>query len=111
MNLENIFISISGILIVMLLGIIGFFLKRQITVIESLTESVNALKISQEIGRANDNNIRVNCMDRHNIINKRLDNCEDFVLFCNDTVKPNIRRQQKITKLKNDTQVQPQMGQ
>ncbi len=74
MDLSNLVLSISGILIVMLLGIIGFFLKKQITVVECLTDSVNALNVSMELVRNNESNFRLTCGLRHTNIDKTMDN-------------------------------------
>jgi hypothetical protein len=100
MDLQNIIFSISGFLIVMLLGIIGFFLSRQITVIEGLIDSVNALKLSLELVKNNEINFRGNCADRHNLINKRLDDFEEFIQSC-QPVKTPVKR---LGKPKNTTE-------
>jgi hypothetical protein len=73
MELTNLILSISGILITMLLAIIGFFLKRQVSVVECLTDSVNALNVSMEVVRNNEINYKVNCGTRHSGINKTLE--------------------------------------
>lgn len=98
MELVNFILSIAGVLIVILLGIIGFFLRRQITVIECLTESVNELKINQQLISNNESNFNMNCINRHVIIDKRLANFDDLILNHHFPPKLKTARQKPIKK-------------
>jgi len=72
MDYSNIFLSISGFLIVMLLGIIGFFLRQQIGVIKSLTDSVNSLNTSLAVVRSNETHFRSTCVVTHSKVDDLL---------------------------------------
>jgi len=102
MDLQNLIYSISGFLIIMLLGIIGFFLNRQITVIESLIESVNALKLSLELVKNNEVNFRGNCVERHSLINQRFESFEKLVESLQKSKTPKVQYQRKIKNQKNE---------
>jgi hypothetical protein len=69
----SVFFSFAGTLIVLLLAIIGFFLRQQITVIQILTDTVNALKTSMEVVHVNEENLRSSCALKHAVVDRRLD--------------------------------------
>ena len=62
---------IYGALITCLVGIVGYFLNKQISVIERLTDVVSALNTTVALLQLNQSNSSVNCVDRHTIINNR----------------------------------------
>jgi len=69
----SIFFSFAGALIIILLAIIGFFLRQQISVIQILTDTVNALKTSMEIVHVNEENLKTSCGLKHAVLDRRLD--------------------------------------
>jgi len=103
MDLQNLIYSFSGFLIIMLLGIIGFFLKRQITVIESLIDSVNALKLSLELVKNNEVNFRGNCLERHSLINQKFESFEKLFKSLQESKKPQVLRSRKIQNQQNES--------
>ena len=65
-------LMVAGALIVLLLGIIGYFLSKHIGVTEELTRSVNALNVTVGLLQNNQMNSSVNCNLTHVSINTRL---------------------------------------
>ena len=72
MDWYQIIMAAAAFLISILLGVIGFFLKKQITAIEKLEQSVQTLYLSTELVKTNFNNSQVNCLNRHELINESL---------------------------------------
>ena len=70
-------LGLSGGLISILLIIIGFFLRQQINATKSLTESVNLLKTSVEVLKASQSSYSENERERHEVIERRLNNHHD----------------------------------
>lgn len=80
LSLANFFFSIAGVIIVMLIGIIGYFLKqwfesiskRWIESTSALTEAVNQLKTAVALLQLNQGNADKSCVLKHEVIDKRL---------------------------------------
>jgi hypothetical protein len=62
----------AGVLIMVLLGIVGFFMQKHITVIEELVKAVNGLNTTVTLLKSDQENSSENCSALHSIINKRL---------------------------------------
>jgi hypothetical protein len=86
----------------MLLGIIGFFLKRQITVIEGLIDSVNSLKLALELVKNNELNFRGNCVERHNLINQRFESFGKLIETIHESKTPQVRRSRKTNNQQHE---------
>ncbi len=65
-------LMVAGGLIVLLLGIIGYFLSKHISVTEELTRSVNALNVTVGMVQNNQSNFSTNCSATHKTIDMRL---------------------------------------
>lgn len=72
MDLLDLAMGILGGLITLALGIIGYFLKRQIAVIDVLNNSINALTRTVAVLENKSENSFLNCGYKHNIIDARL---------------------------------------
>lgn len=59
-------------IITVLLAIVGYFLGRQVNVIEKLTDVVGNLNVIVATLKTNQENSSANCTSRHAIIDKRL---------------------------------------
>jgi len=66
-------LAVVGPIMVLLLAIIGFFLRQQVTATKMLTDTVNILNTSVEVLRNNHSNFSVTDNERHSIVNRRLD--------------------------------------
>ena len=73
MELVDFIISVSGALVILLLAIIGYFMRKQIAVTEGLTASVNALNTTVQVMRNNESNMLLNCSSRHSVVDRRFD--------------------------------------
>lgn len=65
-------LSIVGFLFVLMLGIIGFFLKKQVDATESLEKTTKTLEITVSSLQANQTNADRNWEIRHGVIDRRL---------------------------------------
>ena len=63
--LSNLILSLAGALILLLLAIIGYFLKQQITASQALTDAVNSLTTTVQVMQARQE-------DQHPVIESRL---------------------------------------
>lgn len=74
MNLEiyQFLLSIVGFLFVLMLGIIGFFLKKQVDATESLEKTTKMLEITVSSVQTNQNNFSKECGFHHSVIDKTL---------------------------------------
>ncbi|MDH5524538.1 MAG: hypothetical protein OEY01_11180 [Desulfobulbaceae bacterium] len=70
--MDAVIITSMGSLMSILLFIIGYFLKMQITVIEELTVSVNILSRTVAVLENKTENSMLNCDIKHNTIDSRL---------------------------------------
>jgi outer membrane murein-binding lipoprotein Lpp len=71
-EIYKLLLAIAGTLIVLLLGIIGFFLQKHIKVIELLATAVNALNVTVKLLQNDQQNTRSNCTTSHKVVNSRL---------------------------------------
>ncbi len=62
---------IYGGLISLLLAIVGYFLNKQVQVIEELTKAVSALTVTVALLQNNQNNAATTCAGMHQVINNR----------------------------------------
>lgn len=83
-------LGISGAIIILLLTVIGFFLKMIVKIINSLEETVNRLIKSVTILETNDTNSGIGCIEKHTTITTRL----------NDHSKRLNDHEKQITQLK-----------
>ena len=72
MDFTDLTLKIAGVIITGLLVVIGYFLKRQIKAIETLSDLVSTLNTSAELLKNNQGNFSINCNTRHGLIDKRL---------------------------------------
>lgn len=72
MDWTNFILATAGSLIVLLLGVIGYFLRRQIKATEILSDLVAILNTSVELLKNNQSNFTTNCFSRHQVIDNRL---------------------------------------
>jgi len=66
-------ISGTSTILLVFLAIIGFFLRKQITAIQLLTDSVNELNTFSKILQTNQANFSTGCNYKHGILDKRLE--------------------------------------
>lgn len=66
-------LSISGTIIIILLSIIGFFTKKLIETVDSLKAVISKLELIIGVHESEYKNLSVNCVNTHNVVNKRLD--------------------------------------
>lgn len=67
-------LSLSGILITIMLGVIGFFIKKLIAGIDKLKEAFDELRIVVSVQKSKIDTFDKSCGLMHGNINKRLDN-------------------------------------
>lgn len=65
-------LSIVGFLFVVMLGIIGFFLKKQVDATESLEKTTKMLEITVSSVQTNQTNFSKECGFHHSVIDKTL---------------------------------------
>ena len=70
--METLLLSIAGAIIILLLGVNGYFMKKWIESTEALTNSVNALKTAVALLKSENGNNEKFCKSRHDVIDKRL---------------------------------------
>lgn len=73
---QNFIIGISGFIIIVMLGIIGFFLQRLYIEFKEMNVSIFMIKetVSNNIGDVN--NLKINCTERHVEIHERLNSLD-----------------------------------
>jgi len=74
MDVFNLIMVALGFIITSLMAIIGFFLKQQIKVINTLTDSVNSLQRTVAVLENKTENSMLNCGYKHTQIDARLNN-------------------------------------
>ncbi|WP_299576709.1 hypothetical protein [uncultured Sunxiuqinia sp.] len=72
-------LAVVGPIMVILLGIIGFFLRQQVSVTKTLTDTVNVLNTSVEVLRTNHNHFSTSDIERHKIIDRTLEAHSDKI--------------------------------
>lgn len=70
--METFLLSIAGAIIVILLGVNGYFMKRWIDSTDLLTDSVNALKTTVALLQSNQGSSDRICAATHKVIETRL---------------------------------------
>lgn len=73
-TLAQFFISVAGVIIMLLLAAIAYFLKKWISSTDSLTESVHDLKTAVALLQTNQGNSDRTCGLKHQVIDTRLNN-------------------------------------
>lgn len=71
-ELYKFIVTLAGAAITILLAIVGYFLKKQVTVTETLIKAVNALNLTVELIQNNQDNFTTNCGLKHSVIDTRL---------------------------------------
>jgi len=65
-------LSISGSVILLLIGILGYFLKQNIAVLKNVTEALQSFREDYIQTKEKVSNMQEGCKDRHKIIDHRL---------------------------------------
>ena len=68
----TVLLSAAGAIIMVLLGVVSFFLKPLLRAIDSLKEAVNDLKLLVELQKQEAKSFNKLCEFKHNMIEKRL---------------------------------------
>ena len=71
-GLAQFFISVAGVIIMILLAAIAYFLQKWISSTDSLTESVHELRTAVALLQTNQGNNDKTCNMKHDVINNRL---------------------------------------
>lgn len=79
LHLLEIVLAIAGALILLLLGIIGFWIQKWIRSTDALTEAITNLKILFATTQTSVTNIETNCASRCKLIDERLNNHSGFI--------------------------------
>jgi len=66
-------VAVCGSIIVLLLTVVAYFVKKFIIKVEELTTAVNELRLTVDGARIIQNNFEKNCNGNHLVVNKRLD--------------------------------------
>ena len=69
-------LSVSGAVIMILLGLIGFFLRNLYTTIKTLESTVNSLVMFMEVEKMQTSISGENCKTKHVEIERKFDNYE-----------------------------------
>jgi F0F1-type ATP synthase membrane subunit b/b' len=76
-NAFVILLSAAGAIIMVLLGVVSFFLKPLLRAIDGLKEAVNDLKLLVELQKQEAKSFNKLCDWKHDLIEKRLDEIEN----------------------------------
>lgn len=69
--------SLSGFIIILLLGIIGYFFRQTYATLKDLVEIVNNLKMIMNIQKNELSNFKSGCTEKHHTITHRLNTHAD----------------------------------
>ena len=65
-------LTMSGTIILLMLGILGYFLKRIIKVLDNFDKTLRHFSEDYSATKERVANMQINCVDRHKTINDRL---------------------------------------
>ena len=70
--MEGMILSVLGFIIVLLLGIIGFFIQRLIVAVDAMEAAVNELRVVVGIQQSQFTSLNKDCLIKHSSVDSRL---------------------------------------
>ena len=93
--METTLLSVGGVIIMLLLGIIGFFIQRLVKAVDSVESAVNELRVVVGVQQSKFSAMDRDCSLKHGMLEKRLNkHSEQMILLKKDISAIN----QKLSK-------------